>query len=872
MKPMRLTICGWGPYKEKEEIDFTRLDNRGLFLITGPTGAGKTTIFDAITYALYGALSGEVREKGSVRSDFAGEDTPTYVELDMSHEGKRYIIRRNPEYLRPRKRREGFTREKENAVLTDDSGNVTEGTSEVNRVLQQLLHLDLRQFKQLSMIAQGEFARLLSAPPSDKTRLLREIFGTEPYQRIGTELKSRSASLYKQVMELHHRMDEDIRMYHPNEEQREQWESLTGEGSCYHRCGEILDFLEQHKGLQQEKSNVLKESFKQKEEAVQRLTAQLAEGERILSLFKKLEQEKQRSIQLKAQAVKIKEKEVLLERQERALSLRPLEISAETARERLNTLTEELKKEKSEIAILREKQTEGAAFYQEREAITQLYEKKEQLHSLIQQLLEEEDKLKQKEDELCKLQELYLMAEQEEEKEKRVYEQAEKAYRHGLAGILAETLTAGQPCPVCGSVHHPAPAGRETGAPTEEEVNEKKELYEAKQQVRMKRQGEITALNQQLTELREGLSLRKEQQDQLREKLGGESQTAVTFTEEYTKKQFLEKEKQYEQVLTLLKEKEKNHFIRKAAVEEAGKLAEVSCREFEAKQAEAGFADMESYHQALAQEKETKLLRKEISEYHAGCLANREMLIHLQEETKKESPPDLEMLKTALSQAKKESKALLEGQTLAAQLVSEIKSLIASLQDKREKLDGVMECYRLLKDLDDAANGNNKKRLIFEQYVLAAYFEDILHAANIRLRTMSGGRYELKRMEQIQDGRSKDNLEMEVLDYYTGKYRSVRTLSGGESFKVSLALALGMSDVVQAGSGGIRVETLFIDEGFGSLDSESLEQACLTLQSLVERDRLIGIISHVPELSEKIGSQIRVHKTNAGSRLEVMVS
>ena len=183
-----------------------------------------------------------------------------------------------------------------------------------------------------------------------------------------------------------------------------------------------------------------------------------------------------------------------------------------------------------------------------------------------------------------------------------------------------------------------------------------------------------------------------------------------------------------------------------------------------------------------------------------------------------------------------------------------------------------MKKYSLLKDLDDAANGNNKKRLVFEQYVLASYFEEILKAANIRLHLMSGGRYELRRMQQVSDGRSKDNLEIEVMDYYTGKYRSVKTLSGGESFKASLALALGMSDVVQAGSGGIRVETLFIDEGFGSLDEESLEQACLTLQTLVEKDRLIGIISHVPELAEKIENQIRICKTNAGSSIEVMVS
>ena len=183
-----------------------------------------------------------------------------------------------------------------------------------------------------------------------------------------------------------------------------------------------------------------------------------------------------------------------------------------------------------------------------------------------------------------------------------------------------------------------------------------------------------------------------------------------------------------------------------------------------------------------------------------------------------------------------------------------------------------MEQYSLVKGLDDAANGNNKKRLVFEQYVLISCFEEILMAANLRLRAMSSGRYELHRIQEIQDGRSKDSLDMEVLDYYTGKYRSVKTLSGGETFKVALSLALGMSDVIQAGKGGIQVETLFIDEGFGTLDGESLDQACQVLQGLTERNRLIGIISHVPELSERIRNQIEIQKTSSGSSIHVMVS
>lgn len=869
MKPIRLTLCGWGPYREKQEVDFTGLESRGIFLITGPTGAGKTTLFDAITYALYGTLSGEVREKGSVRSDFAKGDTPTYVELVMSHNGKRYTIRRNPEYLRPRKRGSGVTVEKENAYLTGEEGVAAEGTNEVNRALQQLLRLDYRQFKQLSMIAQGEFARLLAASPSDKTRLLREIFGTEPCQRIGTELKNRSASLYKRITELHHRMDEDVKMYAFPEE---RWKSLTEQGSCYYRCDELLDYLREERQRQQEEASRLEELSRRQEERVQRLTALFTEGERIQSLQDRLKQETLRRQQLASKAGEIRKKEEILEKQEKARTLQPLEIGVRTAQERVAALGEERKREQEEGILLQEEKEKDKALYQQRERVEALYDRKEQIKALEEQIATEGERLSRESEKLCKLQEQYLAAEQEEEKAKEQYEQAEKAYRHGLAGILARSLSEGKPCPVCGSLHHPSRAREEGEVPGEEEVNRKKGAYEVKQKARIALQGEAALHNARLLEGQKGLALWEDQKKMLREEICREKGELLDIAEKYTRKQFLEKEKRYEQVLTLLAEKERKEERSLRNLREAESLLEKANREFETSCREQGFEDRQAYHKALLKEEEEKRLRREIAGYHADCLANGEMLSHLQKEAGDKTAPDLALLGEELRQAREEGRRLLEGLSAVRQRITELSRLQASLKEKREKLDEAWERYQRVKALDDAANGNNKKRLIFEQYVLAVYFEEILYAANLRLRTMSGGRYELKRSQQVQDGRSKDNLEMEVLDYYTGRYRSVKTLSGGESFKVSLALALGMSDVVQAGSGGIRVETLFIDEGFGSLDGESLEQACLTLQSLVEKNRLIGIISHVPELAEKIPSQIRVHKTNAGSGLEVMVS
>ena len=263
--------------------------------------------------------------------------------------------------------------------------------------------------------------------------------------------------------------------------------------------------------------------------------------------------------------------------------------------------------------------------------------------------------------------------------------------------------------------------------------------------------------------------------------------------------------------------------------------------------------------------------KRELQDYEKNCRANEELLQHLKEQVQELVLADPVKLKEELKEALEEKRAVQQMLSKKQESRNLTERTYISLKTKLAGLKETMERYTLVKGLDDLANGNNKKRLVFEQYVLISCFEEILYAANLRLQTMSAGRYELRRVRGIVDARSKDNLEMEVLDYYTGKYRSVKTLSGGESFKVSLSLALGMSDVIQAQSGGIRVETMFIDEGFGTLDGESLDQACLVLQGLTESNRLIGLISHVPELSEKIPDQIRIHKTNTGSYAEVVI-
>lgn len=872
MKPIELTLCGWGPYREKQKIDFTGLRSRGLFLITGATGAGKTTVFDAITYALYGSMSGKTREKSSVRSDFADCATPTYVELFMEHEGKQYRIYRNPEYLRPKKRKAGtedMTKEKENAILTLPDGKKIEGSSEVTRRLQELLRLDLTQFKQLSMIAQGEFTRLLTAQSTEKSKIFREIFDTELYDRIAGELKQRSGNLYKQVMEYRHKMEEDIDLFHPAEELKEKWGLLTEKESYYYE--EILVFLKETKAQYSCRLKELEKKAKEADKKTEQISALMAEGEQTLNLLKRLWSETERQKELKKQEPEIVRKEQRLDKALRASAVKEYENQLTVCQKQQESLKNKIDISEKEIADLEKKKEEEAYFYERAQVLADAYEREEKAEELRQKQKQAEASYIKQQAELCKLKEHYLKTEKKEERLKADYERADKNYRHGIAGILAADLQEGMACPVCGSLSHPAKAKAEEKVPTEKEVKEKKLLYEKEREELLSVHGKTAESRARGEEILKTIEELK-QSLVLLENLQGEQEEFVKeYLRTYSQDVFSRQRKEYEALLVSLSEKKSRRAELAEEYKEAGGRVREAEENLKFKVIEQGFENRKECAGAFLEDKELEKLRESISQYKQDCHACEHLVSHLKEELEGREEVDLEELKEKLEKARKAKKDSYDELSEFKQGITDVVRLYDSLKEKLEKSEKLSKQYGILKDLDDAANGNNKKRLVFEQYVLAAYFEEILKAANQRLKTMTGGRYELRRVESVTDGRSKDNLEMEVLDYYTGKYRSVKTLSGGETFKVSLSLALGMSDVVQALSGGIRVDTLFIDEGFGSLDAESLEQACQTLNALVEKDRLIGIISHVPELSEKIENQIRVHKTITGSSIEVVV-
>lgn len=873
MKPVELRISGWGPYKELQTIDFTRMEERGLFLITGATGAGKTTIFDAIMYALYGCMSGEVREKGSVRSDFAKPDTPTFVELSMTHKGESYHIYRNPEYLRPRKRKgadgKELTKEKEKAILTLPDGSSVEGSSEVTRKIEELLCLDYRQFKQISMIAQGEFTKLLTASSQEKTKIFRQIFDTGLYERIAQLLKERSNAIYKEVSGYRHKMDEDVELYHPLEESAEVFATLV-QGEAYDYEAVLAFLKEEKKRIGKEEKEVLAQ-YQKLEEQTLVLNGKLVEAQKAAELQKSLERETERKQLLDHRKEEMQQKEILLWKADRAGEIRQQELLCEESAKQIDKIKQQIRHLQEETG-LREQQIlslQKLPEYQaDFEAACELQEK------LSEQERESEHNIKlckQLEAQLKQLQEVYLKLEQEELFARQTYEETEHRYRHNLAGILASELEENRPCPVCGSLHHPAPAAVTEEHLTREKVDQAKKAWLQKQEKTMRQHGETMAARGKAEQAKEkGCELMKTigQLQERKEQLPGEIKVLLS---KYTRKSFegelnrllqlrVERAEKQEQIGNLQDELQKGQELFREREEERDILL-----------TKYGFASREEYQGSLLSKEQIEAGKRELQDYEKNCRANEELLQHLKEQVQELVLADPVKLKEELKEALEEKRAVQQMLSKKQESWNLTERTYISLKTKLAGLKETMERYTLVKGLDDLANGNNKKRLVFEQYVLISCFEEILYAANLRLQTMSAGRYELRRVRGIVDARSKDNLEMEVLDYYTGKYRSVKTLSGGESFKVSLSLALGMSDVIQAQSGGIRVETMFIDEGFGTLDGESLDQACLVLQGLTESNRLIGLISHVPELSEKIPDQIRIHKTNTGSYAEVVI-
>lgn len=931
MKLMKLTISAWGPYPDLVTIDFTKFKDCGLFLITGATGAGKTTIFDAISFAFFGMVSTIIRDKTMLRSDFAGAQE-TFVEMEFLQKNVLYKIKRSPRYERRKKRGDGFTSSPERAILWIAKREPITILQEVNQKLEEIVGVSYIQFKQIAMIAQGEFINLLLADSKERVQILRNLFHTDQYYQLQKKLTEKTLELERQIGQLEEQMKEAVACITTKKEELQQlcqWKEVNNYEQIIvgleqeveqsklkikqmHKqqvwIEEEMNFMihqlekkknqeSQMTSLKQKQSKLLakKEQVKEKQNQLKQKEPDYLKRKQELELL--LEENRQLSIYLPV----IEEYEQLLETEEeiqkQQKNLQQQIEKEEQQKEQLIQQIEELKKQ------LEEGKTISLQIEKKRILLLQLQKQKEQfinLHKKEKQLAEEENQLIQ-------LQQRFQEIKRMREEVKLLYEQAQQAYQEAAIGLAANYLKEGSPCPVCGSTIHPNRAIILEGAPDEEELKRRKQEYQnieekynqileeaslAKgkaEQTRyeclecyknmtdnmdtINRQKEIRQKEQKLLD-----EIRKEEQEQQRLEQKQEQQQQIQIFYERQVQALEQQQTSLEKLL--LKEKEENKNFHMFS----GRLEKVK----------------ETLTHSILQEKETSVTVKEQKRNNELQIKEKQNFLQEIEEQSQDLEGQLQQITIQLQQYKNEILQLtqkiketncntiqdIEGQVKQKILEREElqqqkeKSMIeqhgnekslAILGEKIVLYRKLEQKYSILKDIEQVTKGNNNQKVPLEYYVLSVYFEDILKAANQRLFVMTEGRYQLQKVEQVNDFRTKDFLELMVFDAYTGKKRFAKTLSGGESFSAALALALGLSDIVEEHVGGIELNMMFIDEGFGNLDRQALEQALKMLLSLTENNRMIGIISHVEELKEWIEKQIIVKKSNMGSTLMMKI-
>lgn len=905
MRPLYLELSAWGPYAGKEKVSFDKLEEENLFLITGPTGAGKTTIFDGITYALYGEVSGMVRLKDALRSDFATDAQETYVKLVFCHKGKEYEVQRTPRYERKKKRGEGTKLQPEEVALwIKEEDKVMTGVTKVNQKIEEILSLNYQQFKQISMIAQGEFLKLLVADGNERTQVLRNIFKTHIYEELQKKASEQARKLSGEMKDTISRIEELCGGL-----LEETIQVLVKE----RRYQELLERLEELL-LEEKKQTVrLEKELEEKQQLYQVLWRQWEEEKRRKQLQEEIEILKLQKEQMEMglQTVLVKQRELLTKTKE----IEEKRQIIPKQKELLETLLErETIVAKKEQCFLQVKQKEAIVLeYQkkqkEREETLKKAQKallegaslatkekeleaeKKELEEVIQkrtQILQLQFEKKELSEALQEKGKQYKEAEEAAKQARQRYEQEEQFYRHNFLGMEAFSLKEGEPCPLCGSLSHPKKAVL-TGKPLSE--TERMQLKKRAEECEKKAtdifgkgkevQGNYVAkrdlLAQQLKQWEENYEISFER--------------AEPFLEE-KKQVFQQKREKWQQEVKeyeLLKqgiqqlekeEKEEKEKLQSAKEEQQEFLsAYEQCNGME-QQLQKKLGDCVRTKQEI--QIDLQIMIKEVENFERSCQEIQEKVeknriaVSKKEELLNDKQSQLsvayeegkmEKINSLLEEEQQKIKQIEKEKQEYSISIYTYETTIKLLKEKYKKYEQLTKQYGVVARLDQLFNGNNAERLKLEQYVLSTYFDMILNAANQRFYRMSNGRYELSRVEKVLDGRGKNSLDMEVLDHYTGRKRSVKTLSGGESFKAALSLALGLSEMIQNFAGGIEVEVLFVDEGFGSLDEESLNQAIQCLLELANGNRLIGIISHVPELKERINKKIEIIKKQNGSHI-----
>lgn len=920
MRPLKLKMVGFGPYAGVQELDFDRLGSSGLYLITGDTGAGKTTIFDAITFALFGEASGNNRNPSMLRSKYAKEDMPTRVELTFAYSGKVYTVTRNPTYERAKIKGTGTTTESAGAELTYPDGRQVTKNGEVDAAIREIIGLTREQFSQIAMISQGDFRKLLQADTKERQEIFRDIFKTDLYVLLQNQLKEKAGEVRGQ----RDQASQSIRQYINGVTCDE--DSVYALDAQKAKNGElpVTEVIELFRTLLEQDRQAelaLEADLAAVEKELEQITSQLTQAEAYESaktvLAERVAEEAALSAQLEiardalsaAQETvpeqeglqsRITETELLLPSYDELEAYRAARAAAQAELAKAQTTQENAVKEKNDLT------TEITGLRTEQKDLADVSAEKEKLAAQLQQLGDRQKQfvdflsgmegLAREQAELAKRQEDYLKAEEASSELLREYEVKERAFLREQAGIMASSLTAGMACPVCGSIEHPHPAVLAEGAPTEADVKAAKAEYDRAQDKTKKASNEAQKLKgtvgtteeilaKEIDSLIPGISLEdstkaaEEQENLLAVQIEGLNVQIAALAKKMARREELD---------VLLPKKEL--LLRAAEETITVKTAEIASLTAKAENSEAQIHALRNklaFPDKAAAEAEISALRAESDKLrqnlqtaetaHNQCKENlagvRGTIEQLHKQLEGGVDIDTVQLRTKKDEYAAQKTVVMAKQKIVHTRISANETALQGVSAKAAEVERLDKKYVWMKALSDTANGSvyGKDKVMLETYIQTTYFERILARANIRLQKMSGGQYDLKRREKADNKQSQSGLELDIIDHINTTERSVNTLSGGEAFLASLALALGLSDEVQM-STGIHLDTLFVDEGFGSLDSESLSKAYSTLTGLTEGNRLVGIISHVAELKEKIDKQIVVKKEKTGeSRAEIIM-
>lgn len=919
MRPLRLIMSAFGPYSGETEIDFTLFGENGLYLISGDTGAGKTTIFDAITFALFGEPSGTSRESGMLRSKYADPKTATFVRLEFDYSGKTYTIERNPAYERPKERGEGMTLQNVNATLLIPGRPPVTGARNVDNEIRDILGIDRTQFSQIAMIAQGDFMKLLFAKTDERQKIFRRIFRTDLFVEVQERLKRDVNDLAARCRQNRLGIGQYVEDVSCAPESR--YAAALAEAKAKRMSiAETVDLID---AIIREDTEELGKLTAEKEEAdlaVKSIEARLKQNEeyeRTCAALKKYEsglaeaEERQKVLE-----AAMKEKEASGSEAER-LGEEAGRIAASFPQyERADSLDREIKENERSLKVNSEAldRMQQAVEDMQKE-LEKLRKEAETLSDVNEKLIKEEHHIKETDGQISSLQQLNDRIQ--------TYE-AEKAglirYRKALevrmremndaladyngsnmlflseqAGILASSLQEGAPCPVCGSHHHPSKAKISGKVPSQQEVldlKEKADLITEKvkkgtgicAEQKAKVEAMKAQIEQSLNEMTGSAMLSEDVPARLESALADMKRNRAEA--EDRKRALLKMAARKDQLSGMIPSEEAEIADRtKRQNDAASALAALRSAVGEKrKQLEEVRTGMKYRNKAEAEAERNSMMKrkeqilKEIDEARKAmnsCIndmaALRSGISALKEQIRDAIPADTEKEKAALSAYSTRSSALdMQIRNVYARISAD-KTLLDRIDRSSAALQKLEEEYSWKSVLSKTANGDleSKEKVMLETFVLMGYFDRIIARANLRLMALTGGQYELKRREAAANFRSQSGLELDVTDHYNGSDRRVESLSGGEQFKASLALALGLSDEVQSAAGGIRLDTMFIDEGFGSLDEDSVRLAMNTLGSLTEGNRLIGVISHVQAMKD-IDKQILVKKDKfSGSSIEI---